>query len=151
MVENKNLLEIRLGESDDFLKIKETLTRIGIANRKTKTLYQSAHILHKQGRYYIVHFKELYMLDGRESTLSNEDVTRRTAIALLLEQWGLCTLVNRPSEEEAKQILEKLRTFKIISHDEKSQWKLRPKYTIGIKHITISSGIVYHILSRSRF
>ena len=134
MVENKNLLEIRLGESDDFLKIKETLTRIGIANRKTKTLYQSAHILHKQGRYYIVHFKELYMLDGRESTLSNEDVTRRTAIALLLEQWGLCTLVNRPSDEEAKQILEKLRTFKIISHDEKSQWKLRPKYTIGIKH-----------------
>src|SRR5574344_1552683 len=110
MVENKNLLEIRLCESDDFLKIKETLTRIGIANPRTKTLYQSAHILHKQGRYYIVHFKEMYMLDGRESTLTKDDVTRRTAIALLLEQWGLCEVVRHPSEDEARQILEKLKT-----------------------------------------
>ena len=134
MVENKNLLEIRLCESDDFLKIKETLTRIGIANPRTKTLYQSAHILHKQGRYYIVHFKEMYMLDGTESTLTKDDVTRRTAIALLLEQWGLCELVRHPSEDEARQILEKLKTLKIITHEEKPEWKLKPKYAIGIKH-----------------
>lgn len=134
MVENKGLLEIRLGCPDQFLKIRETLTRIGIANERTKTLYQSAHILHKRGRYYIVHFKELFEMDGRDCTITEDDMDRRTAIALLLEQWGLCELINHPSEDEANRIMRSLGTFKIISYAEKPEWRLVPKYRIGVRH-----------------
>ena len=134
MVENKNLLEVGLHEADDFLKIKETLTRIGIANYKTKTLYQTAHILHKQGKYYIVHFKEMYDLDGRETTLTQSDILRRTAIALLLEQWGLCTIKETFSTEEREDALHSLKTLKVLPFGEKTEWALKPKYAIGVRH-----------------
>ena len=134
MVENKDLLEVRLHEDDDFLKIKETLTRIGIANQKTKTLYQTAHILHKQGKYYIVHFKELYKLDGRETTLTESDLSRRTAIALLLEQWGLCDIVGEMTKEEREERMRSLKTLKVLSFGLKKDWTLKPKYAIGVRH-----------------
>lgn len=134
MVENKDLLEVRLHEDDDFLKIKETLTRIGIANQRTKTLYQTAHILHKQGKYYIVHFKELYKLDGRETTLTDSDLSRRTAIALLLAQWGLCDIVRDMTEEERETVLRSLKTLKVLSFGLKKDWMLKPKYAIGVRH-----------------
>lgn len=121
-------------EDDDFLKIKETLTRIGIANQKTKTLYQTAHILHKQGKYYIVHFKELYKLDGRETTLTESDLSRRTAIALLLAQWGLCDIVGDMTEEERETVLQSLKTLKVLSFCLKKDWTLKPKYEIGVRH-----------------
>lgn len=121
-------------EDDDFLKIKETLTRIGIANQKTKTLYQTAHILHKQGKYYIVHFKELYKLDGRETTLTDSDLSRRTAIALLLEQWGLCDIVGEMTKEEREEIMRSLKTLKVLSFGLKKDWTLKPKYAIGVRH-----------------
>ena len=121
------MLEISLKEPDDFLKIRETLTRIGVASRKDNKLYQSCHILHKQGRYFIVHFKELFMLDGKPSNLMDNDVERRNTIATLLSDWGLLDIVNRD------QSLSKapLRQIKVIPHKEKHQWELCPKYNIG--------------------
>ena len=122
-----NMLEVTLNEPDDFLKIRETLTRIGVASRKDNKLYQSCHILHKQGRYFIVHFKELFLLDGKKSNLEENDVGRRNTIATLMSDWGLLTVDNR---ENLKPIAP-LRQIKIISFKDKDQWELCPKYNIG--------------------
>jgi hypothetical protein len=122
------MLEINLNEPDDFLKVRETLTRIGVASRKiTNKLYQSCHILHKQGRYFIVHFKELFLLDGKPSNLNVNDLQRRNTIATLLADWGLVYIIN------VDQVKDKaaLRQIKIIPHREKSKWELLPKYNIG--------------------
>lgn len=124
-----SLVEVRIGEEGDFLKIKETLTRIGIASRKERKLFQSCHILHKQGRYYIVHFKELFALDGKSSNLSDEDVSRRNTIANLLQDWGLLKVVNPASKDN----LALLSGIKILSHKEKNEWELVAKYNIGKK------------------
>jgi len=122
------MLEISLEEPDDFLKIKETLTRIGISSKKDRnTLFQSCHILHKQGRYFIVHFKELFMLDGKPSNLTNEDVCRRNSITTLLSDWGLLDIVNL---DQAKNKTT-LRHIKIIPHRDKREWQLESKYSIG--------------------
>ena len=121
-------IEIRLGEEDDFLKIKETLTRIGVASRKDKTLYQSCHILHKQGRYVILHFKELFELDGKASNFSDEDEGRRNTIAKLLEDWDLIKIVE---PEAIKKPIAALNQIKILSYKEKNDWTLTAKYTIG--------------------
>ena len=122
-----SMLEVTLNEPDDFLKIRETLTRIGVASRKDQKLYQSCHILHKQGRYFITHFKELFLLDGKPSSLLENDLHRRNTIATLLADWGLVTMVN---PETAKEIAP-LRQIKVIPFKEKSQWELCPKYNIG--------------------
>jgi len=122
-----SMLEVTLNEPDDFLKIRETLTRIGVASRKDQKLYQSCHILHKQGRYFITHFKELFLLDGKPSSLLENDIHRRNTIATLLADWGLVTMVN---PETAKEIAP-LRQIKVIPFKEKSQWELCPKYNIG--------------------
>ena len=123
-----DMLEISLDEPDDFLKIKETLTRIGVSSKKEhNTLYQSCHILHKQGRYFIVHFKELFMLDGKPSNFTLDDVARRNSITTLLSDWGLLTIVD-PSKAEEKTTL---RHIKIISHRDKRDWHLESKYSIG--------------------
>jgi hypothetical protein len=123
-----DMLEISLDEPDDFLKIKETLTRIGVSSKKEhNTLYQSCHILHKQGRYFIVHFKELFMLDGKPSNFTLDDVARRNSITTLLSDWGLLTIVD-PSTAEEKTTL---RNIKIISHRDKRDWHLESKYSIG--------------------
>jgi hypothetical protein len=124
-----SLVEVRIGEEGDFLKIKETLTRIGIASRKERKLFQSCHILHKQGRYYIVHFKELFALDGKSSNLSDEDVSRRNTIANLLQDWGLLKVVDPASKDN----LALLSGIKILSHKEKNEWELVAKYNIGKK------------------
>lgn len=121
------MLEVRLNEPDDFLKVRETLSRIGVASRKDRTLYQSCHILHKQGRYYIVHFKELFALDGKQSNLSENDIERRNAIAGLLSDWGLIELVGT-AEPRAP-----LSQIKIIAYKEKDEWTLETKYNIGKK------------------
>ena len=121
------MLEIALKEPDDFLKIRETLTRIGVASRKDNKLYQSCHILHKQGRYFIVHFKELFMLDGKPSNLMDNDVQRRNTIATLLSDWGLLDIVNEDQSKDKAP----LRQIKVIPHKEKHQWELCPKYNIG--------------------
>jgi hypothetical protein len=121
------MLEILLNEPDDFLKVRETLTRIGVASQLDKRLYQSCHILHKQGRYFIVHFKELFILDGKASNLFENDVQRRNSIATLLSDWGLLTIVN---PDEAKDTAP-LRQIKIIPFKDKSNWELCPKYNIG--------------------
>ena len=121
------MLEIKLGEPDDFLKIRETLSRIGVASRKERKLYQSCHILHKQGRYYIVHFKELFALDGKATNLSQNDIERRNTIAGLLEDWGLVEVLGL-SEPRAP-----LSQIKIISYKEKEDWTLETKYNIGKK------------------
>lgn len=122
------MLEVTLNQPDDFLKIRETLTRIGVASRKeTNKLYQSCHILHKQGRYFIVHFKELFLLDGKPSNLTINDVQRRNTIATLLSDWGLASIVS-PDQCRDKA---PLRQIKIIPHREKNQWELLPKYSIG--------------------
>lgn len=123
------MLEVTLNEPDDFLKVRETLTRIGVASRKDKKLFQSCHILHKQGRYFIVHFKELFLLDGKKSNLEENDVARRNTIATLMSDWGLITIENR----ESAQPLAPLRQIKVISFKEKDQWELCPKYNIGNK------------------
>jgi Bacteriophage translational regulator. len=123
------MLEIILNEPDDFLKVRETLTRIGVASRKENKLYQSCHILHKQGRYFIVHFKELFLLDGKPSNLVENDIQRRNTIVTLLSDWGLITPVNA---QEAKDTAP-LRQIKIISFKDKDQWELCPKYNIGNK------------------
>ena len=123
------MLEITLSEPDDFLKVRETLTRIGVASRKEKKLFQSCHILHKQGRYFIVHFKELFLLDGKKANLEETDVARRNTIATLMSDWGLIDIQN---SNEAKP-LAPVRQIKIIPFKEKSQWELCPKYNIGNK------------------
>lgn len=122
-----SLLEVTLAEPDDFLKVKETLTRMGIAT-KDKKLFQSCHILHKQGRYFIVHFKELFLLDGKKSTLEMTDVKRRNTIATLLSDWGLVELTDPSSAQDRVPV----RQIKIIPHKQKSQWALESKYDIGI-------------------
>jgi hypothetical protein len=122
------MLEITLNEPDDFLKVRETLTRIGIASRREKKLFQSCHILHKQGRYFIVHFKELFLLDGKKANLEETDVLRRNTITQLLSDWGLVQLA-----ESAKLECAPLRQIKIIPYKEKEEWELCPKYNIGKK------------------
>ena len=123
------MLEITIKEPDDFLKVRETLTRIGVASRKEKKLFQSCHILHKQGRYFIVHFKELFMLDGKKSNLEESDMLRRNTIATLLSDWGLVEIVDSSKVAECAP----MRQIKIIPHKEKSEWELCPKYSIGNK------------------
>ena len=123
----EKMLEVSLKEPDDFLKIRETLSRIGVASRKERKLYQSCHILHKQGRYYIVHFKELFALDGKETNLSENDIARRNTIANLLRDWGLVEVIGT-SEPVAP-----LSQIKIISFKEKDEWTLETKYNIGKK------------------
>lgn len=125
-----SLVEVRLGEQDDFLKVKETLTRIGVASRKDNTLYQSCHILHKQGKYYIVHFKELFALDGKPTNFSDDDKGRRNTIATLLEEWGLIKIVEAEKVTEPKIPLSQV---KILPFKEKSSWSLVSKYNIGRK------------------
>ena len=122
-----NMLEVTLNEPDDFLKIRETLTRIGVASRKDNKLYQSCHILHKQGRYFIVHFKELFLLDGKKSNLEENDVARRNTIATSMSDWGLLTVDNKNNLNP----IAPLRQIKIISYKDKGQWELCPKYNIG--------------------
>lgn len=123
------LIEIELKEEDDFLKVKETLTRIGVASKKDKTLYQSCHILHKQGRYYLMHFKELFSLDGKETDFSDDDLARRNTIALLLEEWGLIKILN-PAVATTKA---PLNSIKILPFNQKKEWVLLAKYSIGKK------------------
>ena len=122
-----DMLEVSLHEPDDFLKIRETLTRIGVASRKDQKLYQSCHILHKQGRYFIVHFKELFLLDGKPSNLIENDIQRRNTIATLLADWGLVSLINPSQAQDCAP----LRQINVIPFKEKTQWELCPKYNIG--------------------
>ena len=124
-----SMVEVKLRSPDDFLKVRETLTRIGVASRNENKLYQSCHILHKQGRYYIVHFKELFLLDGKESNFSDNDVQRRNKITKLLSDWGLVEIVNETLVEDASSISQ----IKIIPYKEKGEWELVPKYYIGSK------------------
>tara|TARA_Y100000114_G_scaffold144361_1_gene152856 strand:- start:714 stop:1124 length:411 start_codon:yes stop_codon:yes gene_type:complete len=124
----EEMLEVSLNEPDDFLKVRETLSRIGVASRKDKTLFQSCHILHKQGKYYIVHFKELFALDGKDTNLSENDIARRNTIANLLADWGLVDVVGTTKIEAAP-----LSQIKVISFKEKGDWKLETKYNIGKK------------------
>jgi len=123
-----DMLEITLNEPDDFLKVRETLTRIGVASRKDKKLFQSCHILHKQGRYFIVHFKELFMLDGKKANLELSDIQRRNTIATLMSDWGLVEIQSAANLDCAP-----LRLIKILPYKEKEQWELCPKYNIGNK------------------
>lgn len=123
-----SLVEVKLAEEDDFLKVRETLTRIGVASRKDKKLYQSCHILHKQGKYYIVHFKELFALDGKPSNFSDEDKGRRNTIINLLQDWGLIKVVE---PEMIKEPATPLRQIKILPFKEKDEWELVTKYNIG--------------------
>jgi hypothetical protein len=122
-----DMLEVTLNEPDDFLKVRETLTRMGVASRKEQKLFQSCHILHKQGRYFLVHFKELFLLDGKKSNLEKSDLERRNTIAQLLSDWGLVNIVNKSACEEKAP----LRQIKIVSFRDKSSWELCPKYNIG--------------------
>jgi hypothetical protein len=124
-----SMLEVQLKEPDDFLKVRETLTRIGVASRKDKKLFQSCHILHKQGRYFIVHFKELFALDGKEANFSDNDIERRNTIAQLLADWGLIAIVNT-SIAETKAPLSQI---KVLAFKEKNEWDLQAKYNIGKK------------------
>jgi len=124
------MIEVTLKEQEDFLKVRETLTRIGVASRKDKTLYQSCHILHKQGKYYIVHFKELFALDGKPTDFSDEDKGRRNTISNLLAEWGLVEIVDPNSTTE---YIAPLSQIKIIAHKEKEEWNLVAKYNIGRK------------------
>jgi hypothetical protein len=125
-----SMVEVRLTNEDDFLKIRETLTRIGVASRKDKTIYQSCHILHKQGKYYIVHFKELFMLDGKPNNFGDEDKGRRNTIANLLAEWGLVELVD---ENKSGEPLTPLSQIKVLPYKEKANWTLTAKYNIGRK------------------
>ena len=127
MVDLKNFVEVKLKQEDDFLKVRETLTRIGVSSRKDKILYQSCHILHKQGKYYIVHFKELFALDGKDTNLSENDIARRNTIVKLLSDWGLVTMKGTPEP------IAPLSQIKIISFKEKDEWMLETKYNIGKK------------------
>tara|TARA_Y100001951_G_scaffold19652_1_gene14707 strand:+ start:4248 stop:4715 length:468 start_codon:yes stop_codon:yes gene_type:complete len=123
----EDMIEVRLKEDDDFLKVKETLTRIGIASRREKKLYQSCHILHKQGKYYIVHFKELFALDGKPTNLSENDIERRNTVVNLLHEWDLVEIVN----PEKAQPTVSIRQMKILPFSEKPEWDLQAKYSIG--------------------
>ena len=126
-----DMVEVTLGEPDDFLKVRETLTRIGVASRKEKKIYQSCHILHKQGKYYIVHFKELFALDGKNTNLSINDLQRRNRIVQLLLDWGLVSIVEQSKEKIAD--LAPLNQIKVLSFKEKNEWRLESKYNIGRK------------------
>ncbi len=130
MLNISDLIEVKLVEPDDFLKVKETLTRIGVASKKEKTLYQSCHILHKQGHYYIVHFKQMFLLDGKKSDFSEDDKARLNTIANLLHEWELIDLVD---ENKSKSPVAALSQIKILTHKEKADWKLVTKYTVGKK------------------
>ncbi len=123
------MLEVTIKQPDDFLKVRETLTRIGVASRKDKTLYQSCHILHKQGKYYIVHFKELFALDGKKSTLTLNDIQRRNTIALLLQDWNLIDVVKKEATENKAPLSQ----IKVLPFKEKKEWSLSAKYNIGKK------------------
>ena len=124
-----DMVEVTLSEPDDFLKVRETLTRIGVASRKEKKIYQSCHILHKQGKYYIVHFKELFALDGKKTNFSDNDIQRRNRIAQLLSDWGLISIVKEEQVEE----LAPLNQIKVLSFKDKGDWTLESKYNIGRK------------------
>ena len=124
-----DMLEVTIKQPDDFLKVRETLTRIGVASRKDKTLYQSCHILHKQGKYYIVHFKELFALDGKKSTLTKNDIQRRNTISLLLQDWNLIDIVKKESTEDKAPLSQ----IKVLPFKEKKEWTLSAKYNIGKK------------------
>ena len=124
------MIEVKLNEPDDFLKVRETLTRIGVASRKEKKLYQSCHILHKQGKYFIVHFKELFALDGKFANLTINDVQRRKRITRLLSDWGLISIL----KEESIQDIAPLNQIKVLPYKEKHEWKLEQKYNIGKKN-----------------
>ena len=126
-----DMVEVVLGEPDDFLKVRETLTRIGVASRKERKIYQSCHILHKQGRYYIVHFKELFALDGKKANISLNDIQRRNRIVQLLVDWGLVN-ISTESQEKIKE-LAPLNQIKVLSFKEKGEWTLESKYNIGRK------------------
>ena len=128
----ESMLEVTIKQPDDFLKVRETLTRIGVASRKDKTLFQSCHILHKQGKYYIVHFKELFALDGKKATLVENDIQRRNTISVLLQDWNLLSIV-KPEAAENKAPLSQI---KIIAFKEKGEWNLQAKYNIGKKQST---------------
>ncbi|AOV61845.1 translation repressor [Synechococcus phage S-WAM2] len=128
-----DMVEVVLGEPDDFLKVRETLTRIGVASRKEKKIYQSCHILHKQGKYYIVHFKELFALDGKNTNLSLNDVQRRNRIIQLLSDWGLITVVSADKIAD----LAPLNQIKVLSFKEKNDWTLESKYNIGRKKVNV--------------
>ena len=130
MVDLSKFVEVSLNEQDDFLKVRETLTRIGVSSRKEKVIYQSCHILHKKGKYYFVHFKELFALDGKPSNISENDIQRRNAIANLLEEWGLIKVLNK---DVLVDNIAPLHQIKIISFKEKDQWELIAKYNIGKK------------------
>ena len=123
-------VEVTLREKDDFLKIRETLTRIGVSSKKENKLFQSCHILHKRGRYAIMHFKELFILDGLSSDISDDDIARRNTIVNLLNEWNLCDIVD---ESETENLVASLAQIKIISHRDKDDWELIPKYHIGKK------------------
>ena len=125
----EKMLEVQLKEPDDFLKVRETLTRIGVASRKDKKLFQSCHILHKQGRYFIVHFKELFALDGKEANLTDNDIERRNTIAQLLSDWGLIAILNKTVAEKKAPLSQ----IKVLSFKEKNEWDLQAKYNIGKK------------------
>jgi len=124
------MLEVTLNQPDDFLKVRETLTRIGVASRKDKTLFQSCHILHKQGKYYIVHFKELFALDGKKATLINNDIQRRNTIAVLLQDWNLINILDKDTAKENRAPLSQI---KVLPFKEKKEWILSAKYNIGKK------------------
>jgi len=126
----ENMIEVVLRNEDDFLKIRETLTRIGVASKRNRTIYQSCHILHKQGRYYIVHFKELFALDGKPSNFAEEDIARRNTIANLLAEWGLVDLVDAG---RSSQPIAPLSQIKVLPYKEKDEWELVAKYNLGKK------------------
>jgi len=130
MIKIEDMVEVTIDEKDDFLKVRETLTRIGVASKKEKILYQSCHILHKQGKYYIVHFKELFSLDGKPTDLTENDIARRNTVTNLLEDWELIKIVKK---EQTVEPTVSLSQVKIISHKEKNDWQLVPKYNIGKK------------------
>ena len=125
----EQMLEVRLNEPDDFLKVRETLSRIGVASRKDKTLFQSCHILHKQGKYYIVHFKELFALDGKQTDLNEDDISRRNTIAKLLAEWDLVNIVSEQQIHPA----DSMSSIKVIPFSQKTEWELVAKYNIGKK------------------
>ena len=129
MINIESLVEITLKEPDDFLKVKETLTRIGVASKKSNTLFQSCHILHKQGKYYIVHFKELFALDGKQTDLNEDDISRRNTIAKLLAEWDLVNVVS----EQQLHPADSMSSIKVIPFSQKSEWELVAKYNIGKK------------------
>ncbi len=130
MIKIEDMVEVTIDEKDDFLKVRETLTRIGVASKKEKILYQSCHILHKQGKYYIVHFKELFSLDGKPTDLTENDIARRNTVTNLLEDWELIKIVKK---EQTVEPIVSLSQIKILSHKEKNDWQLVPKYNIGSK------------------